>query len=853
MTSSRLPNGGSEIDRSKPLSFVFDDVEYPAFEGDTLASALLANAVNGGFRSPILGRPRGVMTSGTSEPNAFVEVSAPWFDPIVPATMAKAVDGLRSRSLPGVARLPESPPPERALGHHHAHLDVLVVGGGPAGIRAARRATEEGKRVLLVDEHHWAIRSQVGDVEVLTSAAVTGLYDDGFAVVHVREGGASRLCHVRAREIVLAPGAHERPIAFAGNDRPGVMLAGAAADYLDRFGVRPGERAVIFTTNDSSRAVAAALAAAGADIAAVLDVRDGAAVAETLGEDRVAGVRAADGRTLECDLLCVSGGWNPVIQLWRSVGGTVRYDATLACFLPDEGPPWLSVVGSAAGDGIEPSAAFWFVEGAEYSAHFVDLQRDQTVADVAGAVQRGLRNVEHVKRATYIGTAVDQGRTSGALAAGIVDHLLGTDRGAQGPSNPRPPWEPIPFRVLAGPYGGDLFDPVRTTPIHGWHIEHRAVFENVGQWKRPWYFPAEPGESLEDAVLRECAAARTGVAMMDASTLGKIEVVGADAAVFLDRMYTNAMSTLGVGRIRYGLMLGQDGMAFDDGVAMRLAEDGYLVTTTTGGAARVLDRFEEWLQTEWPDLRVYCTSVTEQWATIAVVGPLTREVLRAAGTDVDISNEAFPFMTWRDGHVAGLPARLARVSFSGELAVEVNVAGTDGLRAWKALFDAGASFGIMPYGTEAMHVLRAEKGFVIVGQDTDGTQTPDDLGMSWIVNTKKGDFIGRRSLHRRDTTRADRKHLVGLLPEEPGSLIAEGAQLVEAAEADAAPPVATIGHVTSSYRSAVLDRTFALALLTGGRSRVGETVVARSVTHDPIPATVTEPVFHDPEGTRRDG
>jgi sarcosine oxidase subunit alpha len=510
-------------------------------------------------------------------------------------------------------------------------------------------------------------------------------------------------------------------------------------------------------------------------------------------------------------------------------------------------------VGEAAGDGLPASMPYWLVPSDDTSEHFVDLQRDQTVADVAAALDGGLRSVEHIKRVTYIGTAVDQGRTSGALTAEIVNQLSGAGPGAQGPSGARPPWTPVSFRALAGPYASELFDPSRVTPIHPWHVANGAMFENVGQWLRPWYFQAGADEPMEAAVLRECAAVRTGVGMMDASTLGKIDVVGPDAPAFLDRMYTNAMSTLGVGRIRYGLMLGLDGMAFDDGVAMRLAEDRYLVTTTTGGAARVLDRFEEWLQTEWPTLRVYCTSVTEQWATIAVAGPRTREVLRAAGTDVDVSNDAFPFMTWRDGHVAGIPARLARVSFSGELAIEVNVAGTDGLRAWEALVTAGAPFGLTPYGTEAMHVLRAEKGFVIVGQDTDGTQTPDDLGMSWIVNTKKGDFIGRRSLRRADVTRPGRKELVGLLPTDPAAVIIEGAQVVSAEHADAAPPVPMLGHVTSSYRSAALGRTFALALVADGRARLGHVVVARSVGADPIPATVTEPVFYDQEGARRDG
>jgi sarcosine oxidase subunit alpha len=344
--------------------------------------------------------------------------------------------------------------------------------------------------------------------------------------------------------------------------------------------------------------------------------------------------------------------------------------------------------------------------------------------------------------------------------------------------------------------------------------------------------------------------------MIDASTLGKIEVVGADAPVFLDRMYSGAMSRLEVGQIRYGLMLGLDGMVFDDGVAMRLGSDRYLVTTTTGGAARVLARFEEWHQTEWPGLRAHCTSVTEQWATIAVAGPSAREVLRSAGTDVDVSRAAFPFMTWRDGRIAGVPARLARVSFSGELAFEVHVAGWHGRHVWEALLGAGQPFGITPYGTGAMEVLRAEKGFIIVGQDTDGTVTPDDLGMSWIVNMRKGDFVGRRSLRRADLLRRDRRHLVGLLPVERDELLPEGAQLVAAEHARASPPVPMLGHVTSSYRSAVLGGPFALALLSSGRERFGSVVYARTgagTAEEAIAATVTAPIFYDPEGARRDG
>jgi sarcosine oxidase subunit alpha len=349
------------------------------------------------------------------------------------------------------------------------------------------------------------------------------------------------------------------------------------------------------------------------------------------------------------------------------------------------------------------------------------------------------------------------------------------------------------------------------------------------------------------AVLRECAVARSGVAMMDASTLGKVDIQGPDAAEFLDRVYTNVMSSLAVGSCRYGLMCTVDGMLLDDGVAMRIAQDRYVTTTTTGNAAAVLEWLEEWLQTEWPELRVYCTSVTEHWATVAVVGPLARAVVRTVAPELDVANDAFPFMTWRDTRVGGADARIARVSFSGELAYEINVPSWYGLAVWEAVLAAGAGHGITPYGTETMHVLRAEKGYPIVGQDTDGTVTPHDLGMSWAVSRKKPDFLGKRSFSRPDTARADRRHLVGLLPTDPGALLPEGAQLV-----DERGSAAGVGHVTSSYRSAALGRTFALALVTGGRDRMGQTVHA-PLGDRVVAATITDPVLYDKEGTRRDG
>jgi sarcosine oxidase subunit alpha len=852
VTGRRLPAGGSRIDRSRPVSLRFDGRGLEAFEGDTLASALIASGVVGGFVSPILGRPRGIVSAGSEEPNAFVAVLEPWTDVIVPATLVPAVDGLVAESRPGVGRLVDSPD-RREPRRRHRHVETLVIGGGIAGRAAAAEAAQRGDRVLLVDEGRVIDEPPSShDLTALPNATALGVYDAGYAVVHERTPDLERVWHVRARNVVLATGALERPIAFAGNDLPGVMLAGSVAAYLERFGVAPAERVVVFSTNDWGTGLANVLTSSGIEVVRTIDARAGERVVAARGDDALEAVLVRDAagseESLEADLLAVSGGWNPNLTLWRAIGGDLTYEASRSCFVPGAGPPWLSVAGAAAGE-VPDSEPLWFVEEGEDAEKFVDLQRDQTVADVAAALGRGLRSVEHVKRATYIGTAVDQGRTSGVLAAEIVNHLLGEGPGAQGPSGARPPYAPVSFAALAGPFAGDRFDPARTTPMHAWHAEHGAVFEDTGQWKRPRYF-APDGEPIDAAVERECLAVRNAVGAMDASTLGKIEVVGPDAPAFLDRMYTNKMSNLAIGAIRYGVMLGLDGMVWDDGVAMRVAEDRYYVTTTSGGAANVLDRFEEWLQTEWPELRVYCTSVTEQWAVVAVNGPKAREVLAAVGTDVDLSREAFPFMTFRDGRLGGVPARLARVSFSGELAYELHVSSWHGLDVWEAVLGAGEPFGIRPYGLEAMDVLRAEKGFFIIGQETDGTVTPSDLGMDWIVNPSKGDFLGRRSLRRTDLVRPDRKQLVGLLPEDPAALIPEGAQLV--LEDTGRIPMPMSGHVTSSYRSPSLDRTFALGLVAGGHGMHGRTVYA-PLPEGTIAAKVTAPVFYDPQGERRDG
>ncbi|MEU3922474.1 sarcosine oxidase subunit delta family protein [Streptomyces sp. NPDC029004] len=934
----RLPTAG-RVSRADRLTFTFDGTTYQGFRGDTLASALLANGTIQTGTSIKLGRPRGIFSAGVEEPNAVVQIEEPFPEPMLPATAVELYDGLVASSLPGQGRLATEPDPAR-YDAVHAHCDLLVVGAGPAGLAAASAAARSGARVILADDQPEPGGSLLGTGQLLTWAAeiealleaapetrvlrrttVFGYYDDNHLLAVERRtnhlGGAApenvsreRVWRIRARRVVLATGAHERSLAFADNDRPGVMLAASARTYANRYGVLPGRRAVVFTTNDSAYAAALDLAAAGVEIAAVVDTRPepgqwarraqdagievlaGHAVVGTEGDQRLSAVtvapysEAVGHREFSADLLLVSGGWNPVAHLFSQAGGKLRYDDTLGTFVPDTCRQAVEVAGSAAGEfdlsavlaqgaaagarAIEaegyvagapelpvvadepqsPPMQVFVVPGPAGAPRFVDLQRDVTVDDLARATGAGMRSVEHTKRYTTAGTANDQGKTSGVLASGTVAQLLGVDVSALGTTTFRPPYTPVSFATLAGRDRGALHDPVRVTALHDWHVGQGALFENVGQWKRPWYYPQD-GEDMKTAVLRECRAAREGVAFMDASTLGKIDVQGPDAAVFLDRLYTNMMSTLKVGMIRYGVMCRLDGMIFDDGTVIRLAQDRFLVTTTTGNAAAVLEWMEEWLQTEWPELRVHCTSVTEQWATVALVGPRSREVLGALAPELAVANDDFPFMAWRESSVADIAARVCRISFSGELAYEINVSPWDARALWEALYAAGGPYGITPYGTETMHVLRAEKGYPIIGQDSDGTVTPQDLGMSWVVSKKKPNFIGKRSHARADTTRPDRKHLVGLLPEDPDSFLPEGTHLV-ADSVLPAPPVPMLGHVTSSYHSAALGRTFALALIKGGRDRIGERLYA-PVGDRLVPVTVASPVLYDPEGARRDG
>ncbi|WP_323120175.1 sarcosine oxidase subunit alpha family protein [Burkholderia alba] len=995
----RLGAGG-RINRAIPLTFTFNGRTYQGFQGDTLASALLANGVHFVARSFKYHRPRGIVTAGVEEPNAVVQLETGAYSvPNARATEVELYQGLVatsvnaapslehdrmainqkfSRFLPagfyyktfmwprrfwpkyeekireaaGLGKAPDTPDADR-YDKCYAHCDVLVVGGGPTGLAAAHAAALAGARVILVDDQRelggsllgcraeidgkpalqWVEKveaelSTLPDVKILSRSTAFGYQDHNLVTVtqrltdhlpvSMRKGTRELLWKIRAKRVMLATGAHERPLVFGNNDLPGVMMASAVSTYVHRYGVLPGREAVVATNNDRGYQCALDLKACGAKVT-VIDARastdgalpaaakrhgvtvvSGAVVTAASGKLRVASVDVAsyaNGQTgpklstLPCDLVAMAGGFSPVLHLFAQSGGKAHWNDDKVCFVPGKAMQAEASVGAAAGEfglarglrlavdaGVEaagaagfsaaqrplaPKAAdvaegallpVWLVGGKEAATRgpkqFVDFQNDVAASDILLAAREGFESVEHVKRYTAMGFGTDQGKLGNINGMAILAQALGKTIPETGTTTFRPNYTPVTFGTFAGRELGDFLDPIRKTCLHEWHAEHGALFEDVGNWKRPWYFP-KPGEDLHAAVARECLAVRTSVGMLDASTLGKIDIQGPDAVKLLNWMYTNPWNKLEVGKCRYGLMLDENGMVFDDGVTVRLGEQHFMMTTTTGGAARVLTWLERWLQTEWPDLKVRLASVTDHWATFAVVGPKSRKVVQKVCKDIDFANEAFPFMSYRDGTVAGAKARVMRISFSGELAYEVNVPANAGRAVWEALMEAGAEFDITPYGTETMHVLRAEKGYIIVGQDTDGSVTPFDLGMGGAV-AKSKDCLGKRSLSRSDTAKEGRKQLVGLLTDDDQFVLPEGAQIVPP-EAALSPGAAVpmLGHVTSSYYSPILKRSIALAVVKGGLGKMGETVAIPLANGRRVTAKIAGTVFYDTEGVRQ--
>jgi sarcosine oxidase subunit alpha len=996
---NRLFSGGL-IDRNILIKFKFNGKPLQGYQGDTLASALLANDIHLVGRSFKYHRPRGILTSGSEEPNALVQLGkGAETEPNARATEIELYDGLEassqncwpsvnhdigalnnlfSRILPagfyyktfmwppsmwmfyeyfirraaGLGEAPKEKNPSR-YEQKFFYCDVTVVGAGVNGLTAALTAARAGASVLLVDEkpelggYLLNAKSRINNLDtkkwikdtvkelmalenvtVLNRTAATGYYDYNYVTAlqkitnhlpnSLSKQPRERFWRIRSKEVILAQGAFERPLVFSGNDRPGIMMASSAQTYVNQYGVLPGNAVTLFTNNDHAYSVAVDLISKGAKVI-IVDIRSNIsekirklceqnkietyishAVIKTDGSKKISSITVqelsedkqsfvGEAVTIGTDLLLMSGGWNPAVQLFSQSRGKLKYDDQISSFIPDVLVDNQAVIGSNNGDfnlkqslmssyeaGLgaahrtgnkqevenfindanEP-IEFITAEVVPYvlgskpvthgSKHFIDFQNDVTAADIFLAQREGYVSVEHTKRYTTTGMATDQGKTSNVNALALMSHIQQKPVGDVGHTTFRPPYVPQTFGAIAGRNVDQYFDPQRLTAIHEWHIDNGAVFEDVGQWKRPYFYPKKV-ETMTEAVNRECIAARASVGILDASTLGKIDIQGPDAAKFLNLIYTNAWSKLEIGACRYGLMCNEHGMVFDDGVTTRLGENHYHMTTTTGGAARVMSWLEEFLQTEWLDMKVYCTSVTEQWTVLSICGPNSRKLL-ASLTEDDISNEELPYMRMKEAKVCGVDARIFRISFTGELSFEINVSARYGRYVWDKVIEAGKKFNITPYGTETMHVLRAEKGFIIVGQDTDGSATPSDLNMDWIVSKKKEDFLGKRSFLRPDTAKNGRKQLVGLLINDKKTVVPEGSHIVE--EVSKQPPMKMEGHITSSYFSPTLGHPIAMAMLKNGKARNGDLVKIPLMNGKVVEATVTENVFYDKVGARQ--
>ena len=999
--STRLANHGRLINRSKAIKFTFNGKVMTGFEGDSLAASLLANDQMLMGRSFKYHRPRGVVASGGEEPNALMNLGAEGhFEPNARATTTETFGGLTATSqnhfpslefdvgainsklarfLPagfyykmfihprsfwkhvyepiirksaGLGRAPKARDSDK-YEHYYHFCEVMIVGGGIAGLQAAKSAAATGVRVLLVEQTaHWGGRAPVDgatidgisaedwvhETVVALSACENvvirhrtqgaGVYDHGYALAYERIADHTpgdgrprhRLWRVRCKQIITATGAIERPLSFAGNDIPGVMLASAVRDYVVNYAVSPGDRTVVVTNNDDAYRTALRLKKAGLDVPVILDARAegggvlmaeaiavgirvelGRGIAKVIGSKRVTGVQicaqAGEGAVLEeigCDVVAMSGGWSPVVHLWSHCGGKLFWDVDQAMFRPDPDKPPLGIDGAGfvrvaglanghlrsascmvdaaiqgtaaaynatgkvkkiktaeAEDAEEvPLSPVWLMpQGASYklrSKAWLDFQNDVKVSDVQLAAQEGFESVEHAKRYTTLGMATDQGKLSNINGLAVLSKALNADIPDVGTTTFRPPYTPISMASLAGEARGELFQPIRKTAMHEWHDDHGADWEPVGGWRRPYAY-LQSGETTDQAVWREVINTREKLGLLDASTLGKIVVKGPDAGKFLDMMYTNMMSNLKLGRCRYGLMCSENGFLSDDGVVARIDDQTWLCHTTSGGADRIHAHMEEWLQTEWWDWQVWVVNITEELAQVAVVGPNSRKVLEKLG-GMQVSADALPFMAWADGEIGGITCRAYRISFSGELSYEIAVPASRGLEFWEMLVEAGAEFGVMPYGTECLHIMRAEKGFIMIGDETDGTVIPQDLGLGWAISKKKEDFLGKRAQQRPFMDNPNRWQLVGLETLD-GSVLEDGSYAIARGQ-NANGQTNTEGRVTSTYHSPTLGKGIAMGLVHNGPDRMGEVLSFTKIGAPPVKAKIVSPVFYDPEGEK---
>ncbi len=1001
--SHRLAQGGRLIDRNAPRKFTFNGKHMTGFAGDTLAASLLANGQTLLGRSFKYHRPRGVVAAGAEEPNALVGLGkGDRFEPNQRATTTELFDGLVAESqnhwpsldfdvlalnnlVPqfltagfyyktflqprafwkhvyepiirrsaGLGKAPseKARDPDR-YEQIYGFCDVLVIGGGIAGLQAALTAAQSGARVALWEQTaHWGGRAPVDGVEIdgkpaddWVKATVetleamenvqlrlrcmgAGVHDHGYVLGYERltdhapesDAPRHRLWRMRAGQIITATGAIERPLSFAGNDIPGVMLASAMRDYVVNYAVAPGRDVVVVTNNDDAYRTAIALRKAGVGVQAVVDARaeatgalpeaarahgirvlTGKGIRKVKGGKRVTGVEicridskgTAHTDVFSCDAVAMSGGWSPVVHLWSHCGGKLTWDEAGSYFRPDpdrpplgnDGKGFVRVCGSADGemgavlanaheagknaseaagfktknmkpaqDAAAPEAPMepvWMMpRKAEYDLRmkmWLDFQNDVKVSDIQLAAREGYQSVEHAKRYTTLGMATDQGKLSNINGLAVLSDALGQPIPATGTTTFRPPYTPISIGAIAGEARGPIFQPLRRSPLHDWHAANGADWEPVGQWRRPYTY-RRAGETRDQAVNREVKNARENVALLDASTLGKILVSGPDAGRFMDMLYTNMMSNLKPGKCRYGLMCNENGFLMDDGVVARLDEQSFLVHTTSGGADHVHGWMEDWLQCEWWDWKVHTVNLTEQFAQIAVVGPKARTLLERLG-GMDLSPETLPFMAWADGQIGGFDTRVFRISFSGELSFEIAVPASQGRAFWDRLTAEGADMGIMPYGTEALHILRAEKGFIMIGDETDGTVIPQDLGLNWAISKKKTDFLGKRGMEREAMIDPMRWKLVGLETLD-GSVLPHGALAVRPGK-NANGQAITEGRVTSTYFSATLGRGIAMGLVERGPERMGEEITFAGDGDKHIKARIVDPVVYDKEGAKQ--
>lgn len=941
MSAFRLTKGGT-IDRSKPLTFTFDGKAVAGFEGDTVASALIAGNIKIVGRSFKYHRPRGIWGFGSEEPNALIDLSGSASgSPNNRATVVAAQNGLvvrsvnnapdaandklayldrfsrfipaafyyktfmfpdwhlfepKVREMAGLGRIDPDWQKSGLATQRNAHPDLLMIGMGPAGLHAALAATEAGQTVMIADEKPVAGGSllhrdqdtlidghQVADwiaatvarlkalgAVLLTDTTAFGIYDHGLVGLNQRHGAGKRdtLWRVRPGQVVLATGAIERPLPFANNDLPGIMAADAGLAYLRQHAVVVGREVVIATNNSSTTEVGEALATAGAKVTIVdcradagldngqsrLTLLAGRRVVQALGKKEVVGVVLDDGTKLPADAVLVSGGWTPTIHLYGQARGKLNWDEALQAFVPGTEVEGLDVIGAARGKMLlsdmvatgatQPYAisAAW-PEPGQKGRVWIDFQNDVTARDVELAARENFTSVEHLKRYTTLGMATDQGKTSNLNGLALMATLTGRSIPEVGTTTYRPPFTPVPIASFAGKRSGNFFNPVKRLPLENVHRADGAVLWDYGGWLRPAWFGTG---AAEDEIAREVLAARKSVALFDGSTLGKIEVIGPQAAEFLDFMFYNTVSTLKPGKCRYGFILTETGIIYDDGVLVRLADDHFVVSCSSSHVAGVHAMLEDWRQDRFDRTQVFIHNATSNYATLTVTGPRSRDLLSLldfGGAALD--DEALPHMALVHGRYRGDPIRITRVSFTGDRSYEITIRADRAEALWAELKDKGAAYDAVLLGSEALLLLRAEKGYIIVGKDTDGLTRPADMGLHGPLRNKKTEFIGKRSLMLEDAQRSDRKELVGLEVIDDGPILPAGAHGVEWQ----GTMNRSIGYVTSSYMSPTLGRPIALGLIERGISRHGEIIDVRHMG-EIRKARITGPCAFDPQGGR---